>query len=211
MDIFPDWLGQYGSGGSNLPSIVGYRVVTGPVKDAKGQDLVEGTLRLKLLYPHVDGTAFVAPVEHDIPIVDGDFAVQLAAPGKYGFLVVDKYNETIWDFQSYLDEGDSEVSLAELYLSQEDTAHDYTSIPRTFVGLLDTPPSLEGGGGKLLVVGDDEEGVQVSPRILWGTGDPEGVVTADIGTMFIREDGSPGETLYLKESGNDTSSGWAAK
>lgn len=44
-----------------------------------------------------------------------------------------------------------------------------------------------------------------------GTGDPEGVVTAPIGSMFTRSDGGVGTTLYVKEADNGLNTGWAAK
>lgn len=48
-------------------------------------------------------------------------------------------------------------------------------------------------------------------RVRFGTGSPAGVIIADIGTLYCRTDGSAGATLYVKESGNGLSSGWAAK
>jgi hypothetical protein len=46
--------------------------------------------------------------------------------------------------------------------------------------------------------------------IVSGTGSPEGVVTSDIGSMYLREDGGAGTTLYVKESGTGNT-GWVAK
>jgi hypothetical protein len=42
-----------------------------------------------------------------------------------------------------------------------------------------------------------------------GTGSPEGVVTAGVGSVFHRRDGSGGTTLYVKESGSGNT-GWVA-
>ncbi len=44
-----------------------------------------------------------------------------------------------------------------------------------------------------------------------GTGDPEGVVAAGVGSLWIRTDGGTTTTLYVKETGTTTSSGWVAK
>ncbi len=44
-------------------------------------------------------------------------------------------------------------------------------------------------------------------RYLEGTGDPEGVVTADKGALYQRQDGAPGTLLYVKES-DGSSSDW---
>ena len=43
-----------------------------------------------------------------------------------------------------------------------------------------------------------------------GVGNPEGVVSALIGTLYTRSDGLPNETLYIKESGTGTT-GWVAQ
>ncbi|HEY4096156.1 MAG TPA: hypothetical protein VGM33_11615 [Baekduia sp.] len=45
----------------------------------------------------------------------------------------------------------------------------------------------------------------------WGTGDPEGVVAAPVGVVWLREDGGAGSTMYVKESGGSGPSGWVAK
>jgi hypothetical protein len=49
-------------------------------------------------------------------------------------------------------------------------------------------------------------------RPVWtsGTGSPEGRIIAPIGSLYTRTDGSPGSTLYVKESGSG-STGWTAK
>lgn len=44
-----------------------------------------------------------------------------------------------------------------------------------------------------------------------GTGSPENVVTAHIGSVYLRTDGGASTTLYIKESGNLLSTGWVAK
>ena len=46
--------------------------------------------------------------------------------------------------------------------------------------------------------------------IFTGNGTPEGAVTADIGSLFLREDGGASTTLYVKESGTGNT-GWIAK
>jgi len=43
-----------------------------------------------------------------------------------------------------------------------------------------------------------------------GTGTPESVVTAPIGSLFLRTDGGASTTLYVKESGAGNT-GWIAK
>lgn len=48
--------------------------------------------------------------------------------------------------------------------------------------------------------------------ILWsvGSGSPEGVVTAAVGSLYTRTNGGAGTTLYIKESGSGNT-GWVAK
>lgn len=44
----------------------------------------------------------------------------------------------------------------------------------------------------------------------WGTGTPEAVVTAGIGSVFYRKDGTTRTTVYYKESGANTNTGWVS-
>lgn len=46
-------------------------------------------------------------------------------------------------------------------------------------------------------------------RIIAGSGSPEGAEVGSIGDMYLDRDG--GRTLYVKETGNDTNTGWVAK
>ena len=48
------------------------------------------------------------------------------------------------------------------------------------------------------------------PAIIVGTGTPESVVSAPVGSLFIRTDGGAGTTLYVKQSGTGNT-GWAGK
>lgn len=46
--------------------------------------------------------------------------------------------------------------------------------------------------------------------IKWGNGSPEGVVTANTGSLYLRFDGSTSTSLYIKTSGSGAT-GWTAK
>jgi len=48
-------------------------------------------------------------------------------------------------------------------------------------------------------------------RIITGTGSPEGVVNTNPGAIYINTSGGSGTTLYVKETGVGSSSGWVAK
>jgi hypothetical protein len=51
----------------------------------------------------------------------------------------------------------------------------------------------------------------VNAKIYSGTGSPEGVVTANKGSLYLRSDGSTNTTLYVKEGGVGTNTGWIPK
>lgn len=50
-----------------------------------------------------------------------------------------------------------------------------------------------------------------SPRILYGTGTPEAKIIGSVGDSYYRTDGGASTTLYVKESGAATNTGWIAK
>jgi hypothetical protein len=50
----------------------------------------------------------------------------------------------------------------------------------------------------------------VLSRLYTGTGSPESVVTAPVGSLYLRQDGAANTTLYVKESGTGNT-GWIAK
>ena len=48
-------------------------------------------------------------------------------------------------------------------------------------------------------------------RVAVGDGAPEGAVAAAVGSLWLRKDGGAGTTLYIKETGAATNTGWVAK
>jgi hypothetical protein len=87
--------------------------------------------------------------------------------------------------------------------SSQPVAMRYDGIGRWF---LDVDRELVvGGAGKTLRIG-----TATSPLITSGSGTPEGVVTAPIGSLYQRSDGGAGTSLYVKESGTGNT-GWIAK
>ena len=48
-------------------------------------------------------------------------------------------------------------------------------------------------------------------KIIAGVGDPNSLVYGSVGDLFLRKDGSASSTFYVKESGNNTNTGWVAK
>ena len=51
----------------------------------------------------------------------------------------------------------------------------------------------------------------IAKYVRWGAGAPNGRVEAPVGAIYLRTDGTPGFTLYVKESGGIGDTGWAAK
>jgi hypothetical protein len=52
-------------------------------------------------------------------------------------------------------------------------------------------------------------GSLTGPTVTYGTGSPQSVVTAPVGSVFVRTDGGASTTLYVKESGTGNT-GWVA-
>ena len=68
----------------------------------------------------------------------------------------------------------------------------------------------------VLVVGGAASGAADAPqvgtgRFLLGRGNPNDNVTGQVGDIFQRLDGGPGQCLYVKESGGSGQTGWSAK
>lgn len=51
---------------------------------------------------------------------------------------------------------------------------------------------------------------QLRARLRYGTGSPEGVLAAPVGTLYVDLAGGASTVLYVKESGS-SDSGWIAK
>jgi len=48
-------------------------------------------------------------------------------------------------------------------------------------------------------------------KVLRGVGAPNNAVVGSVGDLYVRTDGGANTTLWVKESGNGTKTGWAAK
>lgn len=58
---------------------------------------------------------------------------------------------------------------------------------------------------------NEAEVVLGGARVLRGTGAPNNAVRGSVGDLYVRADGGANTTLYVKESGNGTLTGWVAK
>lgn len=83
----------------------------------------------------------------------------------------------------------------------------------TFFGTADSGLARAAAGVVKVTDGSTGYGkLSTASSVTWssGSGSPEGVVTASVGSLYTRTDGGAGTTLYVKESGSGNS-GWAAK
>lgn len=92
----------------------------------------------------------------------------------------------------------------------ESGTYEYRIQAGVLLGTADVPFSRVYVGEDIRLGYGASSGTQVQ-YIKWGEGSPEGVVTANIGSMYLRRDGGANTTLYIKESGDGSSSGWSAK
>lgn len=56
-----------------------------------------------------------------------------------------------------------------------------------------------------------QEIINRSPNSYTGEGSPEGVITGSPPDIYLNKSGGAGTTLYVKESGIGTNTGWVAK
>lgn len=63
----------------------------------------------------------------------------------------------------------------------------------------------------ILKDGAIEIGLSGGPQILRGSGSPEGVVSAPLGSEYRNELGGTGQTLWIKETAPTANTGWVAK
>ena len=89
------------------------------------------------------------------------------------------------------------------------------ALNRIDAGVTSPLGGLEGLPGRSLVVGGAASRGSVNGtgagRFIAGLGDPNDSVSGNIGDIFQQLDGTPGKTLWVKESDNGTTTGWTAK
>lgn len=95
-----------------------------------------------------------------------------------------------------LDAQDVNAALLELYNLVDISGSSYLSL----------------SGGQMtgpIGIGDTATGFSAVVQILKGSGSPEGVITAPVGSLYVNTSGGAGSTLFIKESGT-SSTGWSA-
>lgn len=70
---------------------------------------------------------------------------------------------------------------------------------------------LNAATGDVSAVGKFVTGPTLTVQILNGTGTPEGAVVADPGSLYLNRSGGAGTTLYVKQTGFGTNTGWVGK
>lgn len=73
-----------------------------------------------------------------------------------------------------------------------------------------TPWKIDLSTNKVIISNAFKLGDSGNLLILFGTGSPEGAITADVGSTYHRIDGGAGTSFYVKESGTGNT-GWVAK
>jgi len=76
---------------------------------------------------------------------------------------------------------------------------------------VDTSNNVTVSAGNL-IIGTAGKGISLPGSVTWtsGSGSPEGVVTAPVGSLYSRTDGGVLTSLYVKQSGTGNT-GWAGK
>lgn len=82
-------------------------------------------------------------------------------------------------------------------------------VPSPLVGIAKLPADSLVVGGATSTGGSTAS--SGAGRFIAGLGDPNNKVTGNVGDIFQRLDGTPGATLFVKETGNSTNIGWTAK
>jgi hypothetical protein len=140
--------------------------------------------------------------------------------GDYGFSVVPTANDpngTGNNMQNSLVSG-NQVADPRVYRIYHPEYTDPVNVrgplqPATYIGNRDSSSAIWNGNYRVsqtgYVIGTGMQ-FAATNTITSGTGSPEGVVTAPVGSLFLRTNGGAGTTLYIKESGTGNT-GWAAK
>jgi hypothetical protein len=107
---------------------------------------------------------------------------------------------------------DSTVTVDDISITGNTLTPNGSTIGKTVLGTLGNRVVAYGNAGYRLAntIGANIQNYNLDLYELWGTGSPEGLVTAGVGSIFHRTDGAANTCLYIKESGTG-STGWVAK
>jgi hypothetical protein len=117
-------------------------------------------------------------------------------------------NSVLFDTFQITSNTSTEITVNGTWSQTESNATYFVFMP-IYLGSAGTP-WRRGYFGEDIRLGFGSSGGDEVLYIKWGTGSPEGSVTANVGSLFLRKDGGSGTTLYVKESGTGNT-GWTAK
>ena len=110
--VLPEWLGVYRDEIEE-----GIRLVEGYIVDPWGRP-VDGRVTFKRLLREYPPNVY--PLEYEAEVVAGYYSIELADDRWYDILVVDKYEETIWNYEAPLnpatDEDPGSITIAEMWI-----------------------------------------------------------------------------------------------
>lgn len=95
------------------------RQITGPIETPEHEVVVQGFLRIQLLYPIADESTLIAPFKLEYTITDGGLPLtcKITVPGSYQFQILDLEEERVWTFQvEVFPNSGTPISVAELWL-----------------------------------------------------------------------------------------------
>jgi hypothetical protein len=142
------------------------RNIIGSIRNAKGDLVASGTLKVKPLIPVTDGNTFISPEQVVVPISAGLFTLDLIAPCIYQFIIEDMYEASTWTFEATLsDDSPADISLATLYQTGRAEIDDTIDIITTFLELVDTPGSFIDQEGKTLTVNSAEDALEFTTPV----------------------------------------------
>jgi hypothetical protein len=128
-----------------------------------------------------------------------------------GFVFGSEFSGNVWlngdDSFAYVIRAGFTVDRCRVYLRAEDLGYT-NAYGIANSGTLDATGTYRSVGTISESIGTGY--VKPADNIWRGAGSPEGVVTADVGSLFLRTDGSTSTTLYVKTSGSGDT-GWTAK
>lgn len=155
------------------------------------------------------GLTYTGGASHQLDVGDGSLGATLRVNGAAGQARDMRYltnGSNRWLFRV--------SATAE---SGSDAGSDFQILPRADAGgAIDTAFQIvRAAGGAITlarptIITSSLRVSNTAATITSGTGSPEGVVTAPVGSLFLRTDGGAGTTLYIKESGAGNT-GWDDK
>ena len=115
-----------------------------------------------------------------------------------------KSERSFAEFEMFSVDGD----LKRFYITSRSGAGNPVSMNMPFRATLDDGVTFTDRGS--LIFGAHTNFLNTAVLIFYGNGSPESSVTANVGSLYMRQDGGAGTSLYVKESGTGNT-GWAAK